>query len=163
MTSDHQQPRNSGLASKFVFGWVTVSLIWIVPTIAAIYTNWADIHPVQPSYLIAPNDEREKLVAWYATDENTSIESFKRQHAIAKAEEIPIGRHVLLLPDDLSSAQREDFTSRAETMQQTLETRFWRGVVTRFYPILLIVVLGPPLLLYFLGRGLRNLLTRWVG
>jgi len=151
------------LANKIVRGWAAASLLWIVVALGVLYANWDDIYPVQPSYVIAPTQARDKLVAWYSTKENAPINTFKREHGIAGADEVPIGRNILLLPHDLSAAQRQDFTVRARTMQQTLLHRFYRGIAMRFFPILLLVVLGPPMLLLFIGRGLRALLRRWVG
>ena len=151
------------MAGRIERGWAVGSLLWIVCALTALYVYWDDIYPVQPSYVIAPTQARDKLAAWYSTDENAPLDAFKRDHAIAGAQEVPIGRNVLLLPDDLSPTQSLDFTARARTMEQTLLHRFYRGVAMRFFPLLVIMVLGPPVLLLFLGRGLRAFLTRWVG
>ncbi len=157
-----RHPGQMTLATKLWRGWAAASLIWVIAVLGVLFLRWDDIYPTHPNYLIVPDDARDKLVVWYSNDESVPIGQYKRDRGLGQAEEVTIGRNVLLLPSDLTPAQKQDFTRRARDMEQVLLHRFHRGVAMRFLPIVLIIALGPPLLLIFVGKCVRRLLTRWM-
>jgi hypothetical protein len=131
--------------------------------LAHLITDWQEIYPKRPFYLLVPNQSGEALDTWYSTDEQASVQAFMRRHQMADAEEIRVGENVLLVPKGASEKQRALFIEKAEAMRLTLDERFVRTIVYRFAPMVLLFILGPPLALIALGRLAYWAMRRFVG
>ena len=153
----------SSLKRRLWRRWALLSGLWIVIALAYLIANWQEIYPKRPYYLLVPDETGAALSTWASTDEGASVQSFKRLHNLADAEELRVGENLLLLPKGLGQAQRQFFVEEAKAMRVTLQERHIRTIVYRFLPVLLLFVLGPPFALILLGRLAGWALGRWVG
>ena len=162
MTNDQDQPDKPSLQSRLRRGWVFFLLAWVIGSALFVTVGWDEIYPERPAYIIALDDAGEKLVVWYASDAGQSAESFVRERGLGRVDQIAVGPNTLVLPADLEPANREDLIDRARKMEIYLDERFMRGILFRFIPIVIFLILGPPLIVLLLGRALRSLMVRWL-
>lgn len=151
-----------GLDARVRRVWLLFSALWILGTACSELINWDTIYPHRPAYLIALDEKLEKLVVWYADNVEATAEQFAREKNLGDVEQIAVGRNTLLVPANLSNAQKQDFAARARDMEIYLNERYYRGIAVRFIPVLLLTIFGPPLLLLVLARATRSILLRWL-
>ena len=161
--TNSDESQDSPLKRKLWLQWAVLSALWIVLALVHLTTNWQEIYPKRPFYLLVPNQSGETLDTWYTTDAQASVQSFKQRYKMAGAEEIRVGENVLLVPKGASEKQRASLVEKAEAMRLTLDERFVRTIVYRFAPMVLLFILGPPLALILLGRLAYWAMRRFVG
>ena len=162
MTGENGKQRSVDLEARLWRFWLAASAFWVLATCFYALINWTEIYPHRPAYLIAPNEKQEKLVVWYTDDAAATVDQFARKRGYINAQSVAVGRNTLLLPGNLGEAQKQDFIERAGKMEVYLNEQFYRSVLFRFIPLLLLCIFGPPLVILLLGRLMRGILLRWL-
>ena len=162
MTGGNDKQSSVDLEARLWRIWLAASVFWVLATCIYALANWTEIYPHRPAYLIAPNKEQEKLVVWYADDGAPTVDQFTHERGFVDAQFVAVGRNTLLLPGNLGEAQKRNFIERAGKMEVYLNERFYRGVLFRFVPLLLLCIFGLPLVILLLGRSMRGILLCWL-
>jgi len=161
--ANSNESQDSPLKRKLWRQWAVLAVLWIVIALTYLISNWQEIYPRRPFYLLVPNQSGEALDTWYTADPQASVQAFKRRHQMADAEEIRVRENLLLLPKAASGQRRTFWLEKAEVMGVTLDERFFRTIVYRFAPMVLLFILGPPFALILLARLAYWAMRRFVG